>query len=80
MEFLVWVHPSLSQQCRNPDYIVNMDKIPLHLHKTCRRLWRSFEVVPFTYKNSTNDTKRATFTMTMTASGKMLLLVLVFKG
>ncbi|KAI2509922.1 Pogo transposable element with KRAB domain [Fragilaria crotonensis] len=68
------------QPSRHQDYILNMDQTP----------------IPFTYNNnktlevvgrrtvhirkSTNDTKRATFAMTVTASGKILKPLLVFKG
>ena len=70
----------LDQASRHPDYILNMDQTPIPFTYNAKK---TLEVVgrrTVHVRKSTNDTKRATFAMTVTASGKVLKPLLVFKG
>lgn len=70
----------LDQATRHPDYILNMDQTPIPFTYNAKK---TLEVVgrrTVHVRKSTNDTKRATFAMTVTASGKVLKPLLVFKG
>ena len=80
LDFMENVRPKLAQACRHPDYIINMDQTPVPFPYNSKK---TLEVVgrrTINVRKSTNDTKRATFAMTMTASGKLLKPLLVFKG
>ena len=70
----------LDQATRHPDYILNMDQTPIPFTYNAKK---TLEVVgrrTVHVRKSTNDTKRATFAMMVTASGKVLKPLLVFKG
>ena len=74
------VRPKLAQPCRDTAFIINMDQTPVpftyNASKTLELIGRRTVHV----RKSTNDTKRATFAMTVTASGKVLTPLVVFKG
>jgi hypothetical protein len=75
-------HPKVSVQqgiCHE-DFILNMDQTPILFTYNARK---TIEVVgrhTIHIQKSTNDTKRATFAMTVTSSGKILKPILIFKG
>ena len=80
LDFIQVTRPKLTLPCCHQDYILNMDQT----------------LVPFSYdpkstlelvgrrtvhvRKSTNDTKRATVALCVTASGKALTPMIVFKG
>jgi transposase len=81
MDFMNTVaRPKVVGGNRDLDFIINMDQTPVpftyHSKKTLEQSGRA--TVPI--RKSTGDTKRATFALTITASGKALPPVLVFKG
>jgi hypothetical protein len=69
--FIQCVRPRLTQACRQQDFILNMDQTAIFTYHSSRTLGvagsRTVNV-----RKSTCDTKRATFAMTITASGKVL--------
>jgi DDE superfamily endonuclease len=80
LDFIATIRPRLSQPCRHQDYILNMDQTPIPFSFDSKK---TLEVVgrrTIHVRKSTNDTKRATYAMTVTASGKALTPLLVFKG
>ena len=80
LDFVRSVCPKLTQPCRHQDFIINMDQTPIPFTYNSTK---TLEVVgrrTVHVRKSTNDTKRATFAMTVTASGKVLKPYLVFKG
>jgi hypothetical protein len=80
LDFLRSMHPKLSQPCRHQAFIINMDQTPVPFTYNSKK---TLEVVgrrTVHVRKSTNDTKRATFAMTITASGEVLKPLLVFKG
>jgi transposase len=69
-----------NQPGRHQDFILNMDQTPVPFTYNSRK---TLEVVgrrTVHVRKSTNDTKRATFAMTVTASGKILKPLIIFKG
>jgi hypothetical protein len=82
LDFMITLaRPKVTDQAsRHPDYILNMDQTPIPFTYNARK---TLEVVgrrTVHIRKSTSDTKRATFAMTVTASGKILKPLLVFKG
>ena len=79
-DFLNYIRPKLKQPCRDMDYIMNMDQTPIPFTYNSKRTLELVGVKTVHVIRSTNDTKRATCAMTVTASGKILKPFLVFKG
>jgi len=79
-EFMQLVRHMVSDPSRDQDYIINMDQSPIPF--TLDRL-RTLELVgsrTVHLPKSTCDTKCATLAITITAAGKKLTPILVFKG
>ena len=81
IDFMMTIaRPKVNQPQRHPDFIINMDQTPFpftyNSKSTLERAGRRTVQI----RKSTNDTKRATFAMTTTASGLILKPLLVFKG
>ena len=81
MDFIVnVVRPKVSEPTRHQDYVINMDQTPVPFTYNARK---TIEIVgrrTVHIRKSTCDTKPATLTMTVTASGKVLKPVVIFKG
>ena len=80
LDFLRLMRPKLTQPCRHQDFIINMDQTPVPFTFNSKRTLELVGRRTVNVRKSTNDTKRATFAMTVTASGKILKPLLVFKG
>ena len=79
-DFMEYIRPVISQPNRSEDYIINMDQtpVPFTFHST-----KTLELVgtrTVNIRKSTNDTKRVTCALTVTASGRVLTPFLIFKG
>jgi hypothetical protein len=73
--------PKVSQEGgRHADFILNMDQTPIPFTYNARKTLELVGRRTVHIRKSTGDTKRATFAMTVTASGKILKPVLIFKG
>ena len=72
--------PKVAQPCRDAAFIVNMDQTPVPFTFNPSRTLELIGRRTVHVRKSTNDTKRATFAMTVTASGKVLTPLVVFKG
>ncbi len=68
------------QPGQHPDFILNMDQTPIPFTYNARKTLEIAGRCTVHVRKSTNDTKRATFAKTVTASGKLLKPLLVFKG
>ena len=80
LDFVHTQRPKLIGPCRDEDFILNMDQTPIPFTFNSQR---TLEVVgrrTVNVRKSTSDTKRATFAMTVSASGKVLKPMLIFKG
>jgi hypothetical protein len=73
--------PKVSQEGgRYEDFILNMDQTPIPFTYNARKTLEIVGRRTVHIRKSTGDTKRATFAMTVTASGKILKPLLIFKG
>ena len=73
--------PKVSQEGgRHNDFIPKMDQTPIPFTYNARKTLELVGRHTVHIRKSTGDTKRATFAMTVVASGKILKPVLIFKG
>ena len=70
----------VSLPCRHKDFILNMDQTPLPFSYDAKSTLELIGRRTVHVRKSTNDTKQATCALTVTASGKMLTPLMVFKG
>ena len=80
LDFVESVRPKLSDVCRHQDFVINMDQTPIPFTYNSKKTLEIVGRQTVHVRKSTSDTKRATFAMTVTASGKVLKPLLVFKG
>ena len=79
-DFIQVIHPKLQLQCCNKGFILNMDQTPIPFTFNSKTTLEVVGARTVHVCKSTNDTKCATAPITVTASGKMLLTLLVFIG
>ena len=72
--------PKFQLQCRNKASILNMDQTPILFTFNSKTMLEVVGARTVHVHMSTNDTKHATAAITVTASGKVLPPLLVFKG
>ena len=80
LDFMQVIHPKLQLQCRNKAFILNMDQTPILLTFNSKPTLEVVGARTVHVCKSTNDKKCTTAAITVTASGKMVLPLLVFKG
>lgn len=82
LDFMVNVaRPKVKDQPgRHQDFILNMDQTPIPFTYNSRKTLEVVGKRTVSIRKSTCDTKRATFAMTVTASGKILKPLIIFKG
>jgi hypothetical protein len=80
IDYIENIRPKLTQPCRHLDFIINMDQTPVPFTYNSKKTLSVVGRKTVHRRKSTNDMKRATFAMTVTASGKVLTPLLVFKG
>jgi hypothetical protein len=81
LDFVTSIRPQLTQPCCHQDFILNMDQTPVPFTFNSKMTLEVLGRRTVHVRKSTNDTKRATYAMTVTASGKALVTpLLVFKG
>ena len=81
LDFIVnVVGPKVMEATRHHDYILNMDQTPVPFTYNARKMLEIVGRCTVHIRKSTCDTKRATFAMTVTASGKVFKPVIIFKG
>ena len=78
-EFMGLVHPMVSGSSRDQDYIINMDQSPIPFTFNRQRTLELAGSRTVHINKSTCDTKWATLAITITASGKKITPILVFK-
>jgi hypothetical protein len=68
--------------CGNRDlrFIINMDQTPVYFLMNAKRMLEVVDKKTIHICTSTNDTKRVTMAVTITADGTLLLSTLIFKG
>jgi hypothetical protein len=72
------VRPNVSEPTRHQDYILNMDQTPVPFTYNARKTLEIVGRRAVHIRIATGDTKRATFAMTVTASGRVLKPVIIF--
>ena len=80
LDYMQHVRVKLAQPNRHADYIINMDQTPIPFTFNSKRTLEMVGKKTIHIRKSTNDTKRATLALTVTASGKMIRPMLIFKG
>ena len=80
LDFMGVIHPKLQQQCWSKAFILNMDQTPISFTFNSKSTLEVVGARTVHVHTSTNDTKRATAAITITASGKMLPPILIYKG
>ena len=80
LDYMQHVRVKLAQPNRHADYIINMDQTPIPFTFNSKRTLEVVGKKTVHIRKSTNDTKRATLALTVTASGKMIRPMLIFKG
>ena len=79
-DFIMVTCPKVSDPCHHQDYVLNMDQTPIQFSFNQKSTLELIRQRTVHVHKSTSDTKRATCALTITASGKMLDPVMVFKG
>ena len=80
LDFMKVICPKLQLQSQNKAFILNMDQTPIPFTFNSKTALEVVAARTVHVRKSTNDTKCATAAITVTASGKMLPPLLVFKG
>jgi hypothetical protein len=72
--------PRVNDLCRHQDFILNMDQTPVYQAMDEGRTIDFVGVRTVNLRTSANDSQRVTVAVTITASGKQLKSMIVFKG
>ena len=80
LDFMAVIRLKLQLQCWSKAFILNMDQTPIPFTFDSKLTLEVVGARTVHVRKSTNDTKWATAAITITASGKMLPPLLVFKG
>ena len=79
-DFIVRIRPLLRGMFSHEDWIINMDQTPVFFLMVPRTTLDHVGARTVNVRTSTNSTMRVTVAVTVTASGKMLPPLIVFKG
>ena len=79
-DFIMVTRPKVSNPCHHQDYVLNMDQTPIPFSFNQKSTLELIRQRTVHVRKSTSDTKWATCALTITASGKMLDPLMVFKG
>ena len=79
-DFVRVTREKLQMSWRDEDYIINMDQTPVPFSYDPQKTTEVVGRRKIHIRKSTCDTKRATYALTVTASGKMITPLFVFKG
>ena len=80
LDFIQVTRPKLTLPCHHQDYILNMDQTPVPFSYDPKSTLELVGRRTVHVRKSTNDTKHATVVLCVTASGKALTPMIVFKG
>jgi hypothetical protein len=80
LDYVQIIRPRLGQSNRHQDFILNMDQTPVPFTFNAKQTLELVGQRTVHIRKSTNDTKRVTCAMTVSASGRVLTPLLVFKG
>lgn len=80
LQFLDVIRPVLLEQNRDLDYVLNMDQTPVYHAMDFRATIDKVGTRTINLRTSASDSKRVTVAVTVTASGKNVKSMVVFKG
>ena len=80
LDFMQVTRPKLTLPCCHQDYILNMDQMPVPFSYDPKSTLELVGRRTVHVRKSTNDTKRATVALCVSASGKALTPMLSSKG
>ena len=80
LQFLDVIRPILLEQNRDLDYVLNMDQTPVYHAMDFRGTIDRVGARTINLRTSASDSKRVTVAVTVTASGKKVKSMVVFKG
>ena len=79
-DYIARMQPKLAEPNRSQDFILNMDQTPIPFTFNAKKTLELVGERTVHIRKSTNDTKRVTCALTVSASGIVLTPMLVFKG
>jgi hypothetical protein len=80
LQFLAYIRPILMEPNRDPNFIFNMDQTPVMMAVDSKITIDRVGVRTVNLRTSASDTKRVTVAVTLTASGRRMKSMVVFKG
>ena len=80
LEFLDYIRPILIEPNRDPNYIYNMDQTPVWMAMDTKMTIDKVGARTVNLRTAMSDTKRVTVAVTLTASGRRVKTMVVFKG
>lgn len=80
LDFLTHIRPILLDINRDPNYIYNMDQTPVQMAMEWKCTIDKVGARSVNLRTSASDTKRVTVAVTLTASGRRVKSMVVFKG
>jgi hypothetical protein len=80
LDFLANICPILIDANRDPNHIYNMDQTPVQMAMEWKCTIDKVGARTVNLRTSASDTKRVTVAVTLTASGRRVKLMVVFKG
>ena len=79
LDFVLFMQTRIIGRHRHPDYIINMDQTPIFFSVTPGTTLNQVGVRSVNVRTSTSSTVRVTLAVTITASGKSLTPMMVYK-
>jgi len=79
-DFMAQTRPLLQEKNRSTEFIINMDQTPVYFTLQRGRTLAKRGTRTVGIRKSIDDTRRCTFAATVTASGRFLMPLIVFKG
>ena len=80
LEFLAYVRPVVIESNRDPNFIYNMDQTPVWMVMDSKIRIDHVSARTVNLRTSASDTKHVTVAVTLTASGRRVKSMVVFKG
>ena len=80
LQFLTYICPILTEPNRDPNFIYNMDQTPVQMAMDYKVTIDKVGARSVNLRTSASETKRLTVAVTLTASGRCVKLMVVFKG
>jgi hypothetical protein len=80
LDFLDYIRPRLADGSRHPDWIINMDQTAVNHAVETKKTIDRVGARTINLRAAANDSKRVTVAVTITASGRRVKPMVVFKG